>query len=993
MNRPASVLLILFGFTSVITLTGCSGSGGSTTPPPPVISVSVSADSTSVPAGGTASVTATVGQDSSARGVTWKVSCSAAQCGSVSSVMSASGTPTTYTAPTVPPVSDITITVTATSVTDASKSNSVTITVPALSVSASPATAAVQAGLSLPITASVNNDLSGNGVSWSISPASGLGTLTNATTTDVTYTGPATPPASDTTVTITATSLVDTTKSFAITITVPSVTLSVAPLTPSTAAAGTVPNIIATVGNDLGHKGVNWTISCATPPCGTISSNTSASGAAIVYSAPPTPPAGDLPVTLTATSVSDPVASASRTITVLAIVVTVTPPSGSVEFNGTVPNIVATVTNDPAGQGVTWAVQPCGVTQCGSISSPATPNGGAISYTAPTSPVANDTTITVVATAVSDVSKSGSIGITVLAITVSISPASAQIPVNAITALNATTFAASVGNDSSNQGVTWTMTQGTPPTACSQTCGTITSNGTNTVYAAPPAVPSDNTVTVTATSVADNTKAGGATITLIPGTVKIIPASLNFGRLKITPTSHPTKPLTAELTNTGGSALSITSQTTTSPYSVTTPCPASVASGGSCTIKVTFAPTLAGTFNRNLSIADSDVSSPQQVVLTGSACSGFRCFGLAIRDALVTDHTLTVPAPTGPSKVGTRTLDLVDADRSDPYLETGQKRELLVRFWYPTASNQECHPAPYASPAVWNYLGRLVQVAPPRVKTNSCLDSPISAGSHPVVVFTHGYTGTFTDYTFLFEDLASRGYVVASVAHTFESTAVQFPDGRMATSTQGSHLAKSLQLNEPSTTLAVAVRLSDLKFVMNELGRLNSAEKSPFFGSIDMSRVALAGHSLGGMTALLGVELEPRFRAAVSLDGVAPSSWFGPTRKPIMLLVAGSDPWDENNCHLWSQLRGPRFAVNLKGSEHITPSDAVWLTDGAIQTSGGMQKTVAAVRNYVAGFLDVNLNVKPGNELLSGPSSDYPDVEVTSKTQTQCTTTDTHLPK
>ncbi len=989
MSRATSVFLILLGFAGVTTFTGCSGSS-SMTPPPPVITISVLADSTSVPAGGAASVTATVSQDSSNRGVTWTVSCPTSPCGTVSPGSTASGTSTTYTAPTVPPASDLTVTVTATAAADTSKSKSTTITVPALTVSASPATAAVQAGLSLPINATVNNDLSGKGVSWSISPASGLGTLTNTTNTDVTYNGPAAPPASDASVTITATSLADTTKSFAVTITVPSVTLSIAPGTASTPAANTIPNIIATVGHDPGNKGVNWTVSCAATPCGTISSNSSASGAAIIYTAPPTPPASDLPVILTATSVADPVASASLTITVLAIVVNVTAPATTVQFNDNVPNVVATVMNDPAGKGVTWAVQPCGISQCGSVSSQATASGGAVTYTAPTSPVPTDTTVAIVATSVSDVSKTGSVGITVLAITVSISPGSAIIPVNAITALNATTFAATVGNDSSNQGVTWTLTQGTPPAACSQTCGTITSNG---LYAAPTSVPTDASVTVTATSVADTTKAGAAIITLTPGTVKIIPASLSFGTIKITSTSHPTKTLVAQLTNTGGSALSITSQTVSAPYSVPTPCPASIASGSSCSISVRFAPTVLGTFNSNLSIADSDVSSPQLLPLQGRACFGISCFGRAIRADLVTDRVLTVPAPTGPNKVGTRTLDLVDADRFDPYLQTGQKRELMVRFWYPTASNQHCHPAPYASAAVWDYLGRLVQVAPPQVKTNSCLDSPIAAGTHPVVVFTHGYTGTFTDYTFLFEDLASRGYVVASVAHTFESTAVQFPNGRLVTSTLGSHLAKTLQMSEPSTTLAVAVRLSDLKFVINELERVNGSDKSPFFGALDMSRVALAGHSLGGMTALLGVELEPRFRAAVSLDGVAPSAWFGPTRKPIMLLVAGSDLWDENNCHVWSQLRGPRFAVNLKGSEHIAPSDAIWLTNGAIKTSGGMQKTIAAVRNYVAAFLDVNLNTKPGNTLLSGESSDYPEVEVTTQTQNKCSAADSNPPK
>jgi len=215
---------------------------------------------------------------------------------------------------------------------------------------------------------------------------------------------------------------------------------------------------------------------------------------------------------------------------------------------------------------------------------------------------------------------------------------------------------------------------------------------------------------------------------------------------------------------------------------------------------------------------------------------------------------------------------------------------------------------------VWRYLAELLKVKPPQVKTNSCLDAPVASGSHPVVVFTHGYTGTFTDYTFLFEDLASRGYIVASVSHTFETTAVEFPDGRLLKSVMGSHLQQKLQINEPSTTLAVAVRLSDLRFVMNQLDALNVREKSPFFAALDMSRVALAGHSLGGMTALLGVELDPRFRAAVSLDGVMPSSWFHATQKPIMMLTAGSDPWSDNACHVWTRLRGPRFALNLSVS-------------------------------------------------------------------------------
>jgi dienelactone hydrolase len=642
---------------------------------------------------------------------------------------------------------------------------------------------------------------------------------------------------------------------------------------------------------------------------------------------------------------------------------------------------------------VTWSLQPCGLAQCGSVSPLSTPNNGGVTYTAPSTPVSSDTTVSLIATSVSDATKSGGTAITVLAITVAVTPVSGLIPVGAISSLNATTFTATVGNDSSNQGVTWSLTQGASPAApCTAVCGTLTPTGTTALYAAPASVPTSASVTLTAISVADATKSSTAVITLTNGTVKIVPASLNFGTLKVTPTSHPSRTLSVNLTNTGGSDLGITGQTTTGPYTVTTPCPATVASGVTCPISVKFSPGVVGTFLSNLTIADNDVTSQQQVPLSGRACTGARCVATAIQQALVTDHVLTTPAPTGPNRVGTRTLSFVDGVRTDPYLVDGQKRELLVRFWYPTPFSLNCKSAPYASPAVWGYLSQLIHVSPPKIKTNSCQDAPITAGTHPVVVFTHGYTGTFTDYTFLFEELASRGYVVASIAHTFESTAVQFPDGRLLTSKTGSHLAKNLQMDEPSATLAVTVRLSDLKFVMNELGRINRREKNPFFGTLDLSRVAVAGHSMGGLTALLGVEMESRFRAAVSLDGVVPSSWFAPTRKPVMLLVAGSDLWTENNCRVWTRLLGPRLAVDFKSSEHITPSDAIWLTDGAIQTSGGMGKTVAAMRDYVVAFLDANLNAAPGNRLLSGPSPDYPDVEVTTQTQAQCTTAETSLP-
>jgi dienelactone hydrolase len=1023
MKRTASFALALLGFASVTIIAGCGGGSSSRAMTGSPITVSVSVGANAVEATGQDGLTATVNNDPSGKGVTWTVSCSAAQCGTISASPSASGSATTftatYTAPATSPPSDLTVTVKATSVSDSSKFGSNTIIVSAITISinisgqgatastATTATVQVGKGNVVQMNASVNNDPSNQGVTFTLSPTSQAGNLTVQDPFDATYNAPATPPASDLTVTVTATSVTDSTKKTTVTITVPSVTISVTPLTATVDATGTV-NIVATVGNDPSGKGVTWTVSCSGTSCGSIPAGPTLSARPTTYTAPPTPPdPGDLTVTVTATSVADPPAQGPMTITVKAISVTVTiSGSTTVLFGQTSGNIGAVVNDDPAKNGVTWAIQPCGVTDCGSISANKTPSGQPITYTAPANPLANDLSVTIVATSDSDTAQTGSINMTVPAITVavgictdvscSVSRPSAIIPVNATTNLNSTPIKATVNNDSSSQvNVNWTLTQN--GTACSAaTCGTVTptttASGTPTIYAAP--ATANPSVTITATSATDTSKSATATITLTGGTVKLIPAALNFGNLKISRSHpHPTATLSETLTNTGASVLNITGETiagtNAGAFSVNTAqstCSASARSGASCVIAVTFAPPSAGTFNATLSIADSDITSPQQIPLSGQAHSCFfRCPPAAeLRSALARNQITSVPFPTGASRVGTRLVDVLDATRSDPYQNVG-KRELLVRFWYPAAVGKNCQTAEYTSPSVWNYLAQLERVSPFKVKTNSCQDSPMAAGKHPVVVFTHGYTGTFTDYTFLFEDLASRGYVVASVNHTYEATAVQFPDGRIVKSLVGTHLGPSLQLDAEATSFAVAARLADLKSVLDELERINASPTNPFTNRLDLSRVALAGHSLGGLTALLGLEMDPRFKAAVSIDGITPGGLFGTTHKPVMMLFAGRDAWDQDTCRLWGQLQGPRFAMSLKGSEHLTPSDAVWLAKGAVQTGTvGMEKTVASIRDYFATFLDVNLNGKPTDRLLTGASSDYPDVEVTTQTQTPC---------
>lgn len=330
-------------------------------------------------------------------------------------------------------------------------------------------------------------------------------------------------------------------------------------------------------------------------------------------------------------------------------------------------------------------------------------------------------------------------------------------------------------------------------------------------------------------------------------------------------------------------------------------------------------------------------------------------------------------------------MSLVDSGRSDPYLANGSKRELAVRFWYPASLNQDCRAAEYTSPAVWRYFSELLGVQPFHVGANSCWNAPTMDGAHPIVVFTPRYTAIFTDYTFLFEDLASRGYVVVSVAHTYETTGVELRDRNVAKSAFGSHLGNTWRGDKQTVSLATYVRLQDLQFVLNELERLNAQHGGPFAGHLDRSRIAMAGHSLGGLTAYLAVQLDARFKAGIVLDSPVPEASVGATKTAVLLLAVGRKQWDASECRLWSKLNGPRLAVNLRGSEPVALSDWIWLAKDAVETGPmGPEKTMAAVREYVAVFLDTYLRGEPKNPLLTGPSPDYPDAAVIAQEESMC---------
>ena len=277
---------------------------------------------------------------------------------------------------------------------------------------------------------------------------------------------------------------------------------------------GTTQQFAATV-TGASSSAVTWSASgagCSGAACGTISGGG-------LYTPPATIPS---PATLivTVTSVADPTKSASATVTIVAavaVLLSIAPASATVP-TASMDSFTATVAGTP-NAAVTWSLTGAGCSgaSCGTLSTSLFSAVYQAPLVAPSPPNVN-----VVVTSVADPNKSAWANVTIVpVVVVTVTPNSALLATGQTQQFNVSV----VGT--SNTAVTWTV-QGN---GCSATaCGTIDSKG---LYTAPPAVPSPDTVTVTATSSADPSKTASTSVAILPAIATNATDGINI------PASHP----------------------------------------------------------------------------------------------------------------------------------------------------------------------------------------------------------------------------------------------------------------------------------------------------------------------------------------------------------------------------------------------------------------------------------------------------------------------
>lgn len=232
-----------------------------------------------------------------------------------------------------------------------------------------------------------------------------------------------------------------------------------------------------------------------------------------------------------------------------------------------------------------------------------------------------------------------------------------------------------------------------------------------------------------------------------------------------------------------------------------------------------------------------------------------------------------LPKPTGKYGVGTRTVYVADGGR-----------ELAVQVWYPAAGAAGKR-ARYVrvrevKPLFWYWAG---------IGTNAVQDARGDGGeAFPVLLFGPMWGGRRTQDTFLAEELASHGYVVAAIDHPGNAARMERRDGTVVRSVMAGAL-DHLERSSPGAVEAVwnrelAVWVRDEEVVLDAL----LAGRSLPGVRLDGARVGAFGHSFGGAASVALLGRDRRVKAAANLDGWTFGGIAARTTEPVMFVYEGS---------------------------------------------------------------------------------------------------------
>jgi len=202
----------------------------------------------------------------------------------------------------------------------------------------------------------------------------------------------------------------------------------------------------------------------------------------------------------------------------------------------------------------------------------------------------------------------------------------------------------------------------------------------------------------------------------------------------------------------------------------------------------------------------------------------------------------------GKHAIGTVMYTWEDKSRIETYSDAGENRMLTVGFWYPEEE-----------------------------------------GKYPLVVFSHGAFGVIESNISTYKELASNGYVVASIGHPYHAMYVEDVNGKttfvdmdffkqVMTDNGGEYSEEAERRHYELSKEWMELRTADMNFVLDtilEKASVNENDGEKVFTLIDTTKIGLMGHSMGGAAAVqLGRERDD-IMAVIDLEGTMLGEYVG----------------------------------------------------------------------------------------------------------------------
>lgn len=308
---------------------------------------------------------------------------------------------------------------------------------------------------------------------------------------------------------------------------------------------------------------------------------------------------------------------------------------------------------------------------------------------------------------------------------------------------------------------------------------------------------------------------------------------------------------------------------------------------------------------------------------------------------------------TGEYAVGTECFTVVDEERQEVLGPGEGPRKIAVRMYYPTDKSNVSglEKADIFTERKLQGLSKAFHFNAKKIDSDLLKGDYYEGVAHmenqkfPLVVYNHGYNAYVEANTFLCCELASNGYIVASVGHAHEAVANEYEDGTydmydkkinkmMYDSVIKTLIAQGKVLKAKGTPEELfekfdAFQKKHCRYIMGRVAEwakdtmcVVSELKSRYGEWIDFSKgIGATGHSLGGATAYYLCHHEEGFACGINIDGGLFGEYDGMVMKKPFLQICCKENYNVETRPLFGT-KAPVEIEIFEGLKHIGFTDA-----------------------------------------------------------------------